>query len=104
MVVKKPFISYVFPIFFLTKLKIKGIVKWPFHIFVIFVSKQSLLNSTLHSKANALYRHLFYILYANAGRKKPKHLHIEFIAISHNSVKLVILLNIIMYVRIIKIE
>ena len=91
MVVKKPFISYVFPIFFLTKLKKKErtkiviyvvafdpikiftcwalkndrqnlsfvkatnvvakkkwseiLVKWPFHIFVIFVSKQSLSTS-----------------------------------------------------------
>ena len=38
-----------------------------------------LLNFTLHSKANAFYRHLFQILYPNAGtKKKTKLLPIKF--------------------------
>ena len=45
-----------------------------------------LLNSTLHSKANACYRHFFKDFIARAYGKNPNHLPIDSIKHSHNSV------------------
>ena len=48
-----------------------------------------LLNSTLHSKANACYRHFFLDFITRAYGKK-KHLPIDSISYSHNSVAILV--------------